>query len=158
MLVVVSTLSRLRLRRAVQPSASIAASAVMLLHRRNNSGMPSEGEKVLFRVGNRKRQSFTACHRRKRAGQNISAWHEAGALESLAARDVLGVAAGGGNVTTFAADSLQLLHQIGTKSAPPMAFRHLHVNVSVRRIVMKKDSTGCGDVALDLQNPLRVRV
>src|SRR5262249_5915707 len=78
------------------------------------------------------------------ACQNVSARHEAGPLEGLAAGDVLRITPRGRNTPAFVADALQFLNEVRADAAPAERLAHRHVDVTVGAVVMEQDVPGRG--------------
>src|SRR5688500_479273 len=88
------------------------------------------------------------------AVRNMSEGNEAGSLQGPAGGNIGWIAAGGGNRPIIVGDLLELLHEIRAKPPAAIRFVDVHVNITVRNIVMKHQPALADSLSVKLQVPL----
>lgn len=92
------------------------------------------------------------------AHQQTPAGKKARLLQCPARGDVGGITAGRWFLAGFVTDPLHFLHQVATEALPPGGFRHVHMNVRVRRVVVAEKSSPRHNNALRFDDPLGIRI
>jgi hypothetical protein len=57
-------------------------------------------------------------------------------------------------VAAFIAHTLQLLHEKRAKTSPAERFRRLHVDIAIRSVVVKENTTARCDLAFDFHDSM----
>src|SRR5437773_450065 len=84
--------------------------------------------------------------------------NEACLLKRLARGDIRRTAARPRDTPLLVRDSLQLLHQVTAQASSAKHFSDLHINISIRPVVMKQDAAGRRDAAFDFEHPIPNRL
>ena len=91
------------------------------------------------------------------ATQNARARKHASSLQRQPRRHIVTATASGRNVSAFPRDSLQLLHEQASQTSTPVRGSNFHVDVSIRRVIVKEEPARSDNVTFLLKHPVTDR-